>query len=225
MYENSLFDSVPKSVHNAVIEEKEKLKNELEKSVLRLKNVGRLERDRDEVMSAAAVLQKRLDEVANEQRALETENASLRKNLDFAEAQKGEVELKYEALQRFREVDLQKSVSLGRKEIKDRSKALLGMFASHVKSLEAQLMLQNEVNEMESNLLLLEQLDKGETTIEGEKVETQASLDEKRVGLDALSVVPFDFEKLSSTFADSPPLPESKALQFDDDARTSAMGG
>lgn len=98
------------------------------------------------------------------------------------------------------------------------------MVSEYVKSFKAQLTLRSDVNELQSNEILLKQLENGDTSFEAKREEIQQPLAEKKAELQALTVTPLDFDKLTSSFPNSPPLPKPDFLFIDEDAGTSTVG-
>lgn len=114
-YEMNLSNFEPRKKYDAVVEDNMKLRDRLEKESLWLEGMKKLELDRDQAKSAVKGLQERLDAI---QHALKLKNASLKDELAASEAKRRETDLKYEALQKYREHDLMKSASSGRKEVR-----------------------------------------------------------------------------------------------------------
>lgn len=119
--------------------ENKKPKESLAKDSLLLKRWERLEKKLDEVKSSVRSLEGRLNDLSNKQRTVMATNLNLRSELTSSMSGYKELDLNSKALQKFKEHNLKKSASLGRKDVKVHGRTLLEHVSKYVKSLEAKL--------------------------------------------------------------------------------------
>jgi len=100
--------------------------------------------------------------------------------------QLSELQLKYKAVANYRDAELAKSTSKARKEVKGRGMELIQGAIVFIQTEKVRAELESDVNEYESNLLLLDQTHEDDFSAERERDELKAVLEEKRNRLASL---------------------------------------
>lgn len=179
----------------------EELEKVSEGDAVKLERAVRLEKECNEVWLSIKLYEEKFSALTFEQNTLMKSNSFLKQESTLAKAKYEDLTAKYNALLKFWDHDLKLSASLVRKEVKGSGRSLLGQAVEYVKSLETRLLLQSDMNVLKSNLTLINQLEKGETSLEKEKVEAESSIAELESELKALPITPLDFQQFTLAFA------------------------
>ncbi|KAG7579187.1 hypothetical protein ISN45_Aa03g033470 [Arabidopsis thaliana x Arabidopsis arenosa] len=120
-----------------------------------------------------------------------------------------ELDAKYKAITKLRDSELAKSASKARKEVKGHGMDLIQGAIRFMQTEKARSILESDIKEYESNLLLLEQIHEEGFSEEQEKTELTSNLAEKRSRLAAIPTSSFNPQQFEEFFTESPPLGES----------------
>ncbi|KAG7533304.1 hypothetical protein ISN45_Aa08g009420 [Arabidopsis thaliana x Arabidopsis arenosa] len=123
--------------------------------------------------------------------------------------QLAELDAKYKAIVKLRDSELARSASKARREVKGHGMELIQGAIHFMQNEKARSVLESDIKEYESNLLLLDQTHEEGFSEEQERSELTASLAEKRSHLAALPVPAFNPQQFEEFFTESPPLSES----------------
>ncbi|KAG7585526.1 hypothetical protein ISN45_Aa02g008840 [Arabidopsis thaliana x Arabidopsis arenosa] len=120
-----------------------------------------------------------------------------------------ELDAKYKAITKLRDSELARSTSKARKEVKGHGMDLIQGAIRFMQTEKARSILESDIKEYESNLLLLEQIHEEGFSEEQEKTELTNNLAEKRSRLAAIPASSFNPQQFEEFFTESPPLSES----------------
>ncbi|KAG7564371.1 hypothetical protein ISN44_As10g011370 [Arabidopsis suecica] len=120
-----------------------------------------------------------------------------------------ELDAKYKAITKLRDSELAKSASKARKEVKGHGMELIQGAIRFMQTEKARSMLESDIKEHESNLILLDQIHEEGFSEERERSELTTSLSEKRSCLAAIPASSFNSQQFEEFFTESPPLGES----------------
>ncbi|KAG7572363.1 hypothetical protein ISN44_As09g007350 [Arabidopsis suecica] len=120
-----------------------------------------------------------------------------------------ELDAKYKAITELRDSELARSASKARKEVKGHGMDLIQGAIRFMQTEKARSILESDIKEYESNLLLLEQIHEEGFSEEQEKTELTNNLAEKRSRLAAIPASSFNPQQFEEFFTESPPLSES----------------
>ncbi|KAG7542874.1 hypothetical protein ISN45_Aa07g028150 [Arabidopsis thaliana x Arabidopsis arenosa] len=130
-------------------------------------------------------------------------------NADSLNNQLIELNAKYKAIAKLRESELARSASKARKEVKGRGMELIQGAIRFMQTEKARSVLESDIKEHESNLILLDQIHETDFSEVQERSDLSASLSEKRSRLAALPTSTFNPQDFEEFFTESPPLSES----------------
>jgi len=109
----------------------------------------------------------------------------------------------------YRDAELARSTSKARKEVKGRGMELIQGAIVFIQTEKVRTELESNIEEYESNLLLLDQTHEDDFSEERERDELKIVLEEKRNCLAALPSSSFNTQQFEEFFTESPPLSES----------------